>query len=111
MVCYIPATINRLYCLFNGKDNYILIYFQTVFDSLQGFFFAAVFGLNPQIRKIIREQIGKCCFKRKPSVSSIKSSEEKKNYETGFGFDESLNSSNFGENNNRKEKEKKLIKI
>ncbi len=54
-ICILPATINRIYSVFAFKENLIMFYFQTVGDSLQGFFFAIIFGINPAIKDAVKE--------------------------------------------------------
>jgi hypothetical protein len=54
-ICILPATINRIYSVFADKENLIMFYFQTIGDSLQGFLFAIIFGINPAIKEAVKE--------------------------------------------------------
>jgi len=67
LICYIPATINRIYTLITGDENFYLYFLHQFFGSLQGFFFAISFGLNSQIQMVIVKIFRKLCGnKQKP---------------------------------------------
>lgn len=58
IVCWTFATINRIYDSIHPRNPSLgLIMMQTIFQTLQGFFNAMVYGLTPSVRNVWRESL------------------------------------------------------
>jgi hypothetical protein len=63
IVCWTFATINRIYDSIHPRSPSLgLIVMQTIFQTLQGFFNAMVYGLTPSVRNVWRESLAKSNF-------------------------------------------------
>lgn len=68
IICWLPATLNRLVFELSGSYNLYLQLFALVFVLSQGLAYAFVYGFNPQVRSAVYATF---CKKRKEKVSSI----------------------------------------
>lgn len=60
IVCWTFATINRIYDSVHPRSPvFALVILQTMFQTLQGFFNAMVYGLTPSVRNVWRESFAK----------------------------------------------------
>jgi hypothetical protein len=67
IVCWLPATLNRLVFDFSGCYNLYLQLLALLFVSSQGLAYAIAYGFNPQVRSAL---YGTFCKNRKENVSS-----------------------------------------
>ncbi len=64
IISYIPATVNRIYGLSTGRENFWLMLFQNTFDSLTGVMFALVYGLNASVKNTVRDSLRGLCGRK-----------------------------------------------
>jgi len=74
IICFVPATINRVNDYLTGNESFILTLIQTIFDYSSGFLFAIAYGLNHTIIDYLSDclSICCCCIKKKEKDKSIK---------------------------------------
>lgn len=58
ILSYIPCTVNRIYNLTSGQENFTISISQVIADSLTGLMFSLVYGLNSSVRQAIGECLG-----------------------------------------------------
>ena len=63
IICWLPATIDRIQNLFSNNPIYILQVLHIGFGNIQGFLDALVYGLTPSVREEFLEKI-KCSKKK-----------------------------------------------
>jgi hypothetical protein len=71
IVSYIPCTINRIYNLSSGGDNFYLMMSQIILDSLTGLMFSFVYGFNASVKKNLSECCTLLCCKKKTAQKEI----------------------------------------
>ena len=67
IICWIPATINRLIFNLSGSYNLYLELFALVFLTSQGLAYAIVYGFNPQVRNALYSTF---CRRRREHINS-----------------------------------------
>lgn len=55
IVSVLPATINRIYAMANGKEMFAMSLITTICDSTTGLFFSIVYGFNPSVKKALHD--------------------------------------------------------
>ena len=68
IVCIIPPSIHRIYYLIVGIENYHLMLFQTIFDSITGLLFAIVYGMNNSVRNELKILGSSLCRKKNENI-------------------------------------------
>ncbi len=76
IISYIPCTINRIYNLSTGGDNFYLMITQIIFDSLTGLMFSFVYGFNASVKKNLSECCVLLCCKKKTHQREIDEKEK-----------------------------------
>lgn len=69
IICVMPATINRVYQLTQGKRIAFLDYTQSVFDCSQGLAYSVVYGLNPTVKESIKVGFQRFFRRRESSLT------------------------------------------
>jgi len=82
IICFVPATINRVYDYLTGNESFILTLIQAIFDYSSGFLFAIVYGLNHTIIDYLRDclSICFCCKKKKENDKSFIETDSRKSF-------------------------------
>ncbi len=92
IVSYIPATVNRIYNLSSGRDNFSLMMIQIIFDSLTGLMFSVVYGINASVTKAVCECCESLCCKKKHIVQDASDMQSRNRHSHNSTFiDETFN--------------------
>jgi hypothetical protein len=54
IVCILPSTVSRIYNVFDLESNFILVLFQTIFGSLNGVGYLAIYLMIPQVNNSLK---------------------------------------------------------
>ncbi len=68
IISYIPCTIRRIYGLYSPNDNFWILLFQGIFDSLTGLMFALVYGMNVSVKNTVHEFLLKFLGRKKVNL-------------------------------------------
>jgi hypothetical protein len=77
IICFIPATINRLYNIINKQDQFALSIIHSIFDYSLGFIITLIFVFSPTIKYSLLSRLKKLCKKQNRDTNTTILSEEK----------------------------------
>jgi hypothetical protein len=76
IICFIPATINRLYNIITKEELFSLMVIQAILDYSLGFIITMIFLSSPSIKYTLLAFIKRLCNKNKKTMETTMLSED-----------------------------------